>query len=100
MNVLGLWKVLAIVIAFIATTSASLILYWKVSSKIEESGEIPKRAEVDDEALNRLREALKRYREPSAEELLAELKSISSEVEEFLHESKRGDLEGEGSGDK
>lgn len=95
-----MWKILAIAIAFIVTTGISLILYWKISSKIESSGVVPKRVEVDEEALNRLREALKRYREPSAEELLAELKSISSEVEEFLHESKRGDLESEGSGDK
>jgi len=99
-NGFGLWKVLAIVVAFIVTTGISLILYRKISSEIEGSREILRGTKVDDKALNRLREALKRYREPSAEELLAELKSISSEVEEFLHESKRRNLEGEGGGDK
>ena len=59
MNGFGLWKVLAIVAAFIATTSISLILYWRISSRIKEYEEIPVRTEVDKEALNRLREALR-----------------------------------------
>ena len=75
MSFLGLWKALAIVAAFIATTGISLIFYWRISSKIEEYEEVSLRDEVDEEALKRLREALRRYREPSAEELLAELKS-------------------------
>ena len=99
MNGFGLWKVLAIVAAFTVTTGISLILYWRISSRFKEYEEIPVETEVDREALNRLREALRRYQEPSAEELLAELKSISSEVEEFLHESRRRDLKGEGRSD-
>ena len=99
MSFLGLWKALAIVAAFIATTSISLILYWRISSKIEECEETSLGGEVDEEALKRLREALRRYREPSAEELLTELKSISSKAEEFLNESRRRDSEGERCGD-
>jgi len=94
-----LWKALVIVAAFIATTSISLILYWRISSKIEEYEEVSLGGGVNEEALKRLREALRRYREPSAEELLAELKSISSKAEEFLNESRRRDSEGERCGD-
>ena len=94
----GMWKILAIVAAFTATTTISLILYRRTYSMIREYRGADLGIEVDREALNRLREALRRYREPSAEELLAELKSINSEAEKFLNESRRRDSEGEGCG--
>jgi len=88
-----------IVAAFTVTTGISLILYWRISSKIGRYERSQLGTVVDKRALNRLREALKRRREPSAEELLAKLKSVSSEAEEFLDELRRGDPKGEGCSD-
>jgi len=84
---------LIILAAFAATTTSSIILYKIVRREAEEKLQVRSRpTEIDEEALERLRERLLAHERIDAGELLKELKAIKSEVEKILSdEERRGD---------
>jgi len=91
------YMILVIAASFAITTAYYVSLYRKLRLK---RGEVPKLAKMklDKELVEKLRPALAR-KERELREVLGELRKIRKEVKEVLDE-ERGDLEGEGSGDK
>lgn len=88
---------IAIAAAFAVTTIIFIKFYLKVSEEIKRPLKID--ANIDEEALNKLREILSQRRETDLGELLNELREIKSKVEMIIGDEERGGIEGEGGGD-
>jgi len=91
------YMILVIAASFAITTAYYVSLYRKLRLRRIEAPKLI-RVNLDKELIEKLKPALAR-REHELREVLEELRKIRKEVEEVLDE-ERGDLEGEGSGDK
>lgn len=85
----------ALISAFAVTTLIFLKLYRKISSEIMK----PVQPELDEKALEKLREALSRRRGLDLRNMLNELREVKSEIEAVMSDEERRDFESERGGD-
>ncbi len=89
--------IIAVLLAFAATTTAFLMLYQKILRETNSIPTISLEEIVDDESVKRLREILSERRKDDLRKLLSELKKVESDVERVVNYERSN--EGEGGGD-